>query len=100
VDQAREKPWFMLAGRVQPVQCLGGHEVPSIGQFLFPQDARPTLAFGRRRRLHPTPLVPPLMGSRVSHLLGELRRRKVFRVALAYAAVGVALVEAADLIFP
>jgi len=40
------------------------------------------------------------MGSRVSHLLGELRRRKVFRVALAYAAVGVALVEAADLIFP
>jgi TolB-like protein/tetratricopeptide (TPR) repeat protein len=40
------------------------------------------------------------MGSRVSRLLGELRRRKVIGVGVAYALIGVALIEAADLIFP
>lgn len=40
------------------------------------------------------------MSSKVSRFLGELRRRKVFGVALAYALVGVGLIEAADLTFP
>ncbi|MGM0668783.1 MAG: hypothetical protein ACQET1_03640 [Gemmatimonadota bacterium] len=40
------------------------------------------------------------MGSKVSRFLGELRRRKVFGVAVAYALIGVALIEAADLILP
>ncbi len=40
------------------------------------------------------------MGSRLSIFLAELKRRKVYRVAVVYAVLGVALIEGADLIFP
>jgi adenylate cyclase len=40
------------------------------------------------------------MGSKLRIFLAELKRRKVYRVAVVYAVLGVALIEGADLIFP
>ncbi|MGD2218447.1 MAG: tetratricopeptide repeat protein [Gemmatimonadales bacterium] len=41
-----------------------------------------------------------MFASRLKQLIGELRRRKVFRVAAVYAAVAFVIVEGADLVFP
>ena len=40
------------------------------------------------------------MGSKLSRFLAELKRRKVTRVAVAYAIVGLGVIEAASMIFP
>lgn len=40
------------------------------------------------------------MDSKLTRFLAELKRRKVYRVAVVYAVAGVALIEAADLILP
>ena len=40
------------------------------------------------------------MDAKLTRFLAELKRRKVYRVAVVYAVVGVALIEAADLILP
>lgn len=44
-------------------------------------------------------LEPPEMASKLSEFLAELKRRKVTRVAVAYALVGIGVIEGAQLIF-
>ncbi len=58
-------------------------------------DMRSMLASGGLIRLHAgNPLVPPLS------LLGELKRRKVYRVATAYPVIAWVIVQVAETVFP